>query len=90
MAGYWPHESLLDTSQFIATLENCQGLKVACPEEIAYPQGWIGSAKMTQLAQPLTKNGYGHYLFSVLSDVFMRERVGAFLNNYLLFFARIC
>ena len=63
------HESLLDASQFIATLENRQGLKVACPEEIAYRQGWIDSAQMTQLAQPLTKNGYGRYLLSVLSDV---------------------
>ncbi|HQS59889.1 MAG TPA: glucose-1-phosphate thymidylyltransferase RfbA [Gallionellaceae bacterium] len=63
------HESLLDASQFIATLESRQGLKVACPEEIAYRQGWIDSAQMTQLAQPLTKNGYGRYLLSVLSDV---------------------
>lgn len=63
------HESLLDASQFIATLENRQGLKVACPEEIAYRKGWIDSAQMTQLAQPLTKNGYGRYLLSVLSDV---------------------
>lgn len=63
------HESLLDASQFIATLENRQGLKVACPEEIAYRQGWIDSAQMTQLAQPLTKNGYSRYLLSVLSDV---------------------
>ncbi|MDN3987398.1 glucose-1-phosphate thymidylyltransferase RfbA [Zwartia vadi] len=63
------HESLLDASQFIATLEKRQGLKVACPEEIAYRQGWIDSAQMTQLAQPLIKNGYGRYLLSVLSDV---------------------
>lgn len=63
------HESLLDASQFIATLENRQGLKVACPEEIAYRQGWIDSTQMTQLAQPLIKNGYGRYLLSVLSDV---------------------
>ena len=63
------HESLLDASQFIATLESRQGLKVACPEEIAYRQGWIDSAQMTQLVQPLTKNGYGRYLLSVLSDV---------------------
>jgi glucose-1-phosphate thymidylyltransferase len=63
------HESLLDASQFIATLENRQGLKVACPEEIAFRQGWIDSTKLSQLAQPLTKNGYGRYLLSLLSDV---------------------
>ena len=53
------HESLLDASQFIATLENRQGLKVACPEEIAYRQGWIAAEQLQVLAQPLTKNGYG-------------------------------
>jgi glucose-1-phosphate thymidylyltransferase len=53
------HESLLDASQFIATLEHRQGLKVACPEEIAYRQGWIDAAQLEKLAQPLTKNGYG-------------------------------
>jgi glucose-1-phosphate thymidylyltransferase len=63
------HESLLDASQFIATLENRQGLKVACPEEIAFRQGWIDSTQLSQLAQPLTKNGYGRYLLSLLSDV---------------------
>ena len=51
------HESLLDASQFIATLENRQGLKVACPEEIAFRQQWIDAAQLGKLAQPLTKNG---------------------------------
>ena len=60
------HESLLDASQFVATLENRQGLKVACPEEIAWRQGWIDDAQLEQLAAPLSKNGYGRYLLSLL------------------------
>ena len=62
------HESLLEASQFIATLENRQGLKVACPEEIAYRQQWIDAAQLKQLAQPLLKNGYGRYLLRVLDE----------------------
>jgi len=62
------HESLLDASQFIATLETRQGLKVACPEEIAYRQGWIDAAQLEQLAAPLAKNGYGQYLLRVLQE----------------------
>jgi glucose-1-phosphate thymidylyltransferase len=62
------HESLLEASQFIATLENRQGLKVACPEEIAYRQGWIDAAALEKLAQPLIKNGYGKYLLRVLRE----------------------
>ena len=62
------HESLLDASQFIATLENRQGLKVSCPEEIAYRQQWIDAAQLETLAQPLTKNGYGQYLLRVLKE----------------------
>jgi glucose-1-phosphate thymidylyltransferase len=62
------HESLLDASQFIATLENRQGLKVACPEEIAYRQKWIDAAQLERLAQPLAKNGYGQYLLRVLKE----------------------
>jgi glucose-1-phosphate thymidylyltransferase len=62
------HESLLDASQFIATLENRQGLKVACPEEIAYKQQWIDAAQLIALAQPLAKNGYGQYLLRVLEE----------------------
>ena len=56
------HESLLDASQFIATLETRQGLKVACPEEIAFRQKWIGAAQLEKLARQLAKNGYGQYL----------------------------
>ncbi|MBM4126982.1 MAG: glucose-1-phosphate thymidylyltransferase RfbA [Nitrospira sp.] len=62
------HESLLDASQFIATLENRQGLKVACPEEIAYRQRWIDAAQVERLAQPLARNGYGQYLLRVLQE----------------------
>lgn len=64
------HESLLDASQFIATLEHRQGLKVACPEEIAYRQRWIDADQVERLAQPLAKNGYGRYLLRII-----RERV---------------
>ncbi len=60
------HESLLDAGQFIATLERRQGLKVACPEEIAYRQQWIDAAQLEELAQPLLKNGYGQYLLRIL------------------------
>ena len=61
------HESLLDASQFIATLENRQGLKVACPEEIAYRSGWIDSGQVEALALPLSKNSYGQYLLGLLT-----------------------
>jgi glucose-1-phosphate thymidylyltransferase len=60
------HDSLLEAGQFIATLEKRQGLKVACPEEIAYRSGWIGAAQLEALAQPMLKNGYGQYLLQVL------------------------
>ncbi|MDH0363102.1 glucose-1-phosphate thymidylyltransferase RfbA [Comamonas aquatica] len=60
------HDSLLEAGQFIATLEQRQGLKVACPEEIAFRAGWIDAARLEQLAQPLLKNGYGKYLVQCL------------------------
>ncbi|MDF1486414.1 glucose-1-phosphate thymidylyltransferase RfbA [Ramlibacter sp. H39-3-26] len=60
------HESLLEAGQFIATLERRQGLKIACPEEIAWRQQWIDAAQLEGLAQPLTKSGYGQYLMNVL------------------------
>lgn len=63
------HDSLLEAGQFIATLEKRQGLKVACPEEIAYRSGWISAEQLDKLAQPLLKNGYGQYLRRVLKDV---------------------
>ena len=62
------HDSLLEAGQFIATLEKRQGLKVACPEEIAYRSGWIDATALEQLAQPLLKNGYGQYLLQVLRE----------------------
>jgi len=62
------HESLLDASQFIATIESRQGLKVACPEEIAYRADWISAEQLTALAQPLAKNGYGQYLLGLLKQ----------------------
>ncbi|PHV31758.1 MULTISPECIES: glucose-1-phosphate thymidylyltransferase RfbA [Janthinobacterium] len=62
------HESLLEAGQFIATIEHRQGLKVACPEEIAYRKGYITATQLEQLAQPLKKNGYGQYLLRLLND----------------------
>lgn len=62
------HESLLDASQFVATLENRQGLKVACPEEIAWRHGWIDDEQLNRLAAPLAKNGYGKYLLGLLKQ----------------------
>ncbi|RZI85811.1 MAG: glucose-1-phosphate thymidylyltransferase [Rubrivivax sp.] len=62
------HDSLMEAGQFIATLEKRQGLKVACPEEIAYRSGWITAEQLRAMAQPMLKNGYGQYLLKVLSD----------------------
>ncbi len=62
------HESLLEAGQFIATLENRQGLKIACPEEIALRNGFIDAAQLEKLAQPLAKNGYGQYLLRLLKE----------------------
>jgi glucose-1-phosphate thymidylyltransferase len=61
------HESLLDASQFIATIEKRQGLKVAVPEEIAYRKGYIDGAALERLAGPLKKSGYGQYLLQILN-----------------------
>ncbi|VVD88898.1 glucose-1-phosphate thymidylyltransferase RfbA [Pandoraea cepalis] len=62
------HESMLEASTFIQTIESRQGLKVACPEEIAYRRGWIDAAAIEALAQPLAKTGYGQYLLSMLRE----------------------
>ncbi len=65
------HDSMLDASQFIATLEQRQGLKVACPEEIAYKNNWIDGHQLEALARPLAKNNYGRYLLRLLEvDIF--------------------
>jgi len=62
------HDSLLEASQFIATLEHRQGLKIACPEEISWRSGWIDDAQLQRLAKPLAKSGYGKYLLAMLND----------------------
>jgi len=62
------HESMLEASQFIHTIENRQGLKVACPEEIAWHSRWIDDAQLERMAQALAKSGYGQYLFGLLKD----------------------
>ncbi len=62
------HDSLMEAGQFIATLEKRQGLKVSCPEEIAYRSGWITADQLEQQARPMLKNGYGQYLMQVLRE----------------------
>ena len=62
------HETLLEAAHFVETIERRQGLKIACPEEIAYRMGYISAADLEVLATPLAKNGYGKYLFGILRD----------------------
>ncbi|RYE43224.1 MAG: glucose-1-phosphate thymidylyltransferase, partial [Hyphomicrobiales bacterium] len=62
------HESLLEAGQFIATLEHRQGLKIACPEEIAWRHGFIDREQLAKLAAPLQKSGYGKYLNHLLAE----------------------
>ncbi|CAN7659524.1 glucose-1-phosphate thymidylyltransferase RfbA [Rhizobium sp. LjRoot258] len=62
------HDSLLEAGHYIATIEKRQGLKVACPEEVAYRSGWIDDGKLESLAHPLLKNGYGKYLLNLLKE----------------------
>jgi glucose-1-phosphate thymidylyltransferase len=59
---------LIEASNFIETIERRQGLKVACPEEIAWRSGWIDDEKIQALASPLAKNGYGQYLLTMLNE----------------------
>jgi glucose-1-phosphate thymidylyltransferase len=66
------HESLLEASQYIETIERRQGLKIACPEEIAYRLGYIDAAALERLGQALAKNGYGQYLLAILRDPSLR------------------
>jgi glucose-1-phosphate thymidylyltransferase len=68
------HESLIEASNFIQTIEHRQGLKVCCPEEIAYRRGYINAAQLQKLAAPLLKNGYGQYLQRLLSENIYHER----------------
>ena len=60
------HDSLMEAAGFVETIEKRQGLKVCCPEEIAWRNGWIDDAQVRALAEPLGKNGYGQYLFELL------------------------
>ncbi len=62
------HDSLAEATNFISTIEKRQGIKIACPEEIAYNNGWIDAEKVLQLAQPIAKNGYGQYLISLVKE----------------------
>ncbi|MFH1567490.1 MAG: glucose-1-phosphate thymidylyltransferase, partial [Gemmatimonadota bacterium] len=62
------HESLLEAGQFIETIERRQGLKIACPEEIAFRRGWIDAGQVERLAAPMAKNAYGQYLLGMLRD----------------------
>ena len=62
------HESLVEAHQFVQTIEHRQGLKIACPEEIAFRKGWISETALTALAQPMLKNGYGQYLIQVIKE----------------------
>lgn len=63
------HESLLEAHQFVQTIEHRQGLKIACPEEIAFRQGWIDQAELEALAYPMRKNNYGQYLMQLKKDI---------------------
>jgi glucose-1-phosphate thymidylyltransferase len=60
------HESMLQASQFVQTIEQRQGLRIGCPEEVAWLNGWIDDSQLTELAKPLEKSGYGRYLLGLL------------------------
>jgi glucose-1-phosphate thymidylyltransferase len=72
------HDSMLDASMFIATLEKRQGLKIACPEEVAYRMGYISAAQLRHLATPLMKSGYGAYLLQILEEAASPAPTGEF------------
>ena len=62
------HDSLVEASLYVQTIEKRQGLKICCPEEIAFRMGYITAAQLAELAQPLLKNGYGQYLLGILNE----------------------
>ena len=62
------HESLLEAEEFVKTIEHRQGLKICCPEEIAFRNGWISETQLILLAKPLMKSGYGKYLIEILNE----------------------
>nr|VFJ64399.1 MAG: glucose-1-phosphate thymidylyltransferase [Candidatus Kentron sp. FW] len=64
------HDSLIEAGQYIATIEKRQGLKIACPEEVAYRAGWIDAVQLERLAQAFPENGYGQYMMSILEEKF--------------------
>ena len=66
------HDSMLEAASFIETVERRQGLKIACPEEIAYRMGYISAGELEALAAPLRKSGYGQYLLNVLEETIFR------------------
>ena len=66
------HDSLIDAGQFVQTIEQRQGYKIACLEEIAYNNSWITKEKILEIAKPLSKNGYGQYLYDLVKDVGVR------------------
>lgn len=66
------HDSLIDAGQFVQTIEQRQGYKIACLEEIAYNNNWITKEKILEIAKPLSKNGYGQYLYDLVKDASVR------------------
>lgn len=66
------HDSLMEAGQFVQTIEHRQGYKIACLEEIAYNNGWISKEKILEIARPLSKNGYGQYLYDLVKEINVR------------------
>ena len=67
------HDSLIEAGQFVQTIEHRQGYKIACLEEIAYNNGWISKEKILEIAKPLSKNGYGEYLYDLVKDIDVQQ-----------------